>query len=203
MTHPFFDSDTYPWHLPEAVLLHERLYKLIERPAEIDRTYKMCAEGLPPLALGAPPLSIWQEALENLAARPGALRNLCEQPFPYPSLQSAIQAVKDAKAQPLSQEQVTAQKNRQAPDDSAGLPDGRTPAAEPNRYSIAKNIKMKSTKKMGDIGAVILKNTPGASAALPEGEVDVLDGGEFEDVDEVGDIGVVIQKNDSREGGRE
>jgi hypothetical protein len=128
MTHPFFDSGTYPWHLPEAVSLYEQLYRLIQRPDEIDRIYKTCAEGLPPLALSEPPNIIWKEALENLAPWPSALRNLCNQAFTYPSLQSAIQKVKDAKAEPLLQEQVEALKNKQTLDDLARRPDRRPPA---------------------------------------------------------------------------
>ncbi len=98
MAHPFFDTATYPWHRTEAVRLHDALYAAIYRPTEIDQTYRQCAPGLPPLALVHPPNIIWKEALENLTAYTGALRNLCQQPFTNAQLQSAVQDVVNAKS---------------------------------------------------------------------------------------------------------
>jgi|GEM_PF-2791013 len=103
MAHPFFDATKYPWHLtPEADDLHRELYDNIRDPAEIDRRYHACAENLLPLALNVGPSVIWEEALNRLGARPGALQKLCEQNYIYPKLIAAIERVRNAVAR-LSQ----------------------------------------------------------------------------------------------------
>ena len=98
MPHPFFDTSTYPWSLPEARSLHQVLFAVFTDPVEINRVYRQSAAGLPPLALGAPPDTIWTEALDNLAAHTDALRGLCNQQFTNAQLQNAVAAVVNAKS---------------------------------------------------------------------------------------------------------
>ncbi|SRR6266545_960196 len=78
MAHPFFDASVYPWHRPEAVILHKALTQAIQNNARIDLLYKQSANNLLPLALGQAPDVIWKEVLENLARAPGGLQKLCD-----------------------------------------------------------------------------------------------------------------------------
>jgi hypothetical protein len=109
MSHPFFDSmvTNYPWERPEAVRLHEALYTAYPNPADIDRMYRQCASGLPPLALTAPPNVIWKEALESLTVHTGALRNLCDQSFTNVRLRDAVAAVVSAQLTPSVRRRIT------------------------------------------------------------------------------------------------
>lgn len=102
MSHPFFDSSSYPWHLPEARRLRTLLFQIIPAIPRIDMLYRSAAPNLPPIALAAAPDVVWKDALDELA-RNRALRGLCDVLLQTSEAQNnadfrgAIQAVIDAK----------------------------------------------------------------------------------------------------------
>ncbi|MEV4513308.1 hypothetical protein AB0K00_30565 [Dactylosporangium sp. NPDC049525] len=77
MTHPFFDTDGYPWHRTEAVAFHRLLYRRFDKFADIQLVYKRISADLPPLDSG-PSDHVWHAALEQCAKR-RLLRTLHQQ----------------------------------------------------------------------------------------------------------------------------
>ena len=67
MSHPFFDSSSYPWRLEDARAFYVELYTAIGSANQIDLVFKSCGPGLPPLAVAAADV-MWKAALEALAA---------------------------------------------------------------------------------------------------------------------------------------
>ncbi len=107
MSHPFFDSSSYPWHLPEASRLHTLLFQIIATPQRIDLLYRSAAPNLLPIATAAAPHVVWKEALDELA-RNRALRGLCDALLQTnegqnnADFRAAIQAVIDARDAPAT-----------------------------------------------------------------------------------------------------
>ena len=74
MLHPFFDSASYPWHLPEADRLHGVLYRTIADQPAIDQIRRSCSPNILPFAPGAAD-AMWRSVLDSTACA-GCLREL-------------------------------------------------------------------------------------------------------------------------------
>jgi hypothetical protein len=68
MSHPFFDTDHYPWYREDAKALYRSLHQTIHQPHRIDILYRGVSDNLPKLALQDPVDVIWKKVLEELVS---------------------------------------------------------------------------------------------------------------------------------------
>jgi hypothetical protein len=95
LSHPFFDAQRFPLHLPEAQELLRVLTQMERERGRIEQLYESCLPDPPPLA-PQPADLMWTEALHVLTAR-HRLDRLFEfvlETHPHPAIENAILAVR-------------------------------------------------------------------------------------------------------------
>jgi hypothetical protein len=95
LSHPFFDAQRFPLHLPEAQELLRVLIRMEHERGRIELLYESCLPEPPPLA-AQPADLMWTEALHRLTAhrRLEQLFDLVLKGDPHPQVKTAILAVR-------------------------------------------------------------------------------------------------------------